>query len=180
MHDQLESLHKSLAGQTDSVDDLFAGVAEVRLKERPAKDSWSAVEHLEHLSIVNELYLDRLEPAIESARAAGVLGRGPYGGGWLGEKLIASQAPPPKWKIRTFKRAKPQTHLEVGPVIERFRLLQDRCQLVLVNSDGVDLGAAQFRSPLFGLLKLSAIQGFRLIKAHNSRHIWHIQRTVSA
>lgn len=179
MQREIEKLLESAEGQAATVEGLFAGIDDAQLTRRPTPKKWSVVEHLEHLNVTNGLYLAKIAEAVDRAREEGWRSNGPYGGTWFAKKLIASQEPPPKMRLKTFKSVKPAPALEADVVLARFRETHGRYQELMTSADGLDLGRATFRSPLLALVKLSAAQGFRLIDAHNRRHIWHMERTVS-
>lgn len=180
MHEQLETLLGSLEEQTRMVEKIFASRAAEVLSRRPVPEKWSVVEHLEHLAITNALYLGSISGAIGRAKDLDLVGEGPFvGGRWLAERLVASQEPPPRMKLRTFRKVRPSQNLDGTAVLGRFRSLQRDFEVLLRGAEGVDLGRAQFRSPLLALVKLTAMQGFRLIECHNRRHIWHMEQTLS-
>ncbi len=180
MQPQLQQLLESNQAQTRTVNGLFSSRPYEVLGRRPTPDKWSVLEHIEHLSVVNEFYLASIGKAVEKARAAGRMkeGEGPSGGGWMAERLIASQEPPPKMRLRAFKKTRPEEQLEGAQVLERFRAAQGAYEGFLSEADGVDLRAAKFRSPLFALVRLNTMQGFRLIDTHNRRHIWHVEQSL--
>lgn len=179
MQQELEKLLESANEQATTIEGLFASSDRSRLTQRPEPKKWSVVEHLEHLNVTNELYLAKIAEAVDRAREAGWRSEGPFGGPWFANKLIASQEPPPKMRLKTFKVVKPAPHLDADAVLESFRRRHESYRALMKSADGLDLGRATFRSPLLALVKLSAAQGFRLIDAHNRRHIWHMDRTLS-
>lgn len=180
MHEQLEALLSSVETQTCTVEKFYESRTPDMLSRRPAPEKWSVVEHLEHLAITNALYLESISGAVERAKELGWAAEGPFvGGRWLAERLVASQEPPPRMRLRTFRKIRPRRDLDGSAVLERFRSLQRDFEVLLHGAEGVDLGRAQLRSPLLALVKLTAMQGFRLIECHNRRHIWHMEQTLS-
>ena len=49
-----------------------------------------------------------------------------------------------------------------------------------MDAKGVDLGRARVRSPFFRLLRTSADESFRILLAHNRRHLWQARRALEA
>jgi hypothetical protein len=145
---------------------------------RPRPDKWSACEHLAHLPRTTRPYLAAIADALARAHAAGTFGGGqPYArGGRIGAWFVRSMEPPPRMRVRTFRKLIPAPDISVVAALDEFDASQDEAIAMLQRGAGLDLGRVAMRSPFVRLLRLSVAQAFLVILAHNRRHFWHVER----
>ena len=178
MDSQLEKLTTSIQAQTVQVKDLAGSVSDRVFLQRPDPKKWSMAEHVAHLSLVNEPYLNAMQGALQDGRARGLTGAGPFKGKWFAARFIRSWEPPPRWRLKTFKEMKPAPYLNTATVLSDFEAVQEKFVRTAADADGLDLGKIKFRSPFMRLMGFALLQGFELLEIHNRRHIWHLQRTA--
>lgn len=174
----LQRLDESARRATASVD----GVSPIQADWKPAPKSWSINECLEHMNIAMATYLDRMAPAIERARNAGMTGHEPYGRGtWPGRYILGvlhkapgtSRVPAPGiWKpaASSFDKAKQ---------LARFVELSDQVRSLAEAADGLALGKVKVASPASRLIRVTLAQAFEILGLHNLRHTAQLER-VSA
>ncbi|MBI4521781.1 MAG: DinB family protein, partial [Gemmatimonadetes bacterium] len=163
--------------QKREVTELVAPLSEARLHWRTAPNKWSVGEHLNHLPKTIRPYLATIDAAVEQARARGWSGSGPYArGGRIAEWFVRSMEPPVQTRMKTLKRLVPQAREPRERLVADFSAAQDELIACANRAAGVDLGRATLRSPYLWLLKLTVDQAFRVMLAHNRRHIWHIRQ----
>lgn len=178
MEPQIEALIRELERHTAQVEGLAAPLTDDRFFQRRPNGKWSVAEHVAHLTASNRPYLAPIGVAVERARAKGRLRAGPYRGGWLMSRFTRSMEPPVTRGMRTFKRLEPPADLDRSEVMSEFRTTQEDMVASLREADGVDLGRAKLRSPFLKLLKMSVIEAYDFLAAHNRRHIWHMTNAV--
>lgn len=152
--------------------DLVGRLSDEQLAWRPAPNVWSIADCLAHLNVTNELYAKQMRGSIEQARGAGLTGEGPFRHGWLGDLLVWTMEPPARLRLPAPKIFRPPASEPPRETVERFTRMQDELQELLRAADGIDLGRAKVASPESARLKLSLGQAFRLITAHERRHLW--------
>lgn len=150
---------------------------------RPATRKWSVGECLDHLTLMNRIYLDSIDevlgPARQSApeasrRASERRARH----GWMGDVFVRTLEPPPRLKVPTFARTTPPAQRDRDVVVDEFVDTQDRLALTIDAARDLDLAGVRMRSPFVRMLRLSLGQAFGAMLAHNRRHIWQAERVL--
>src|SRR5690606_10371649 len=97
-----------------------------------------------------------------------------------GNLMVRSMEPPSRVRNRARVELEPGEPGPAAAVLTEFLGAQLELERSIVRANGVDLGRARTRLPLVKALRLTAGQAYRLILAHNRRHIWHIRRLERA
>lgn len=143
-------------------------------RTRPAPDRWSAAEVVEHLSIVERLFRERIAKAIETA---GALAR---------ESADRKPLPPPveaRMADRVNRRHAPEAAVPTGEVsceagLEHVEAGHARLRALVSQTDGLALSDVTSDHPFFG--SLNVYQWIELIAAHEARHTEQIREIASA
>ncbi len=180
MKAQLDTLVRELERQTAEVEGLIEPLTDEQFFARTAEGRWSVAEHLTHLGLANRPYVGAIGQELQRARSRGWTAEGPYRGGWLVGRLVRSMEPPVTRRVRTFKRLEPAPRIERGSVMAEFEGIQQELGDLIQGSEGLDLGRAKVRSPFFKLLRMSVIQAYEFLAAHNRRHIWHVRQIIES
>jgi hypothetical protein len=147
---------------------------------RPDAGRWSIGEHISHLALTNDEYLDTLEAALEEAREKGHLGPPPYDSSFIGSRFVRSLEPPVNRRFKTFKRLIPPAENET-PIADRLAAFErgmDRYAALLESNADIDFGRARMRSPFLWFLRLTLAEGAETVLAHNRRHLWLVDEVV--
>jgi hypothetical protein len=163
--DQLLSIRQDVPG-------LVAGLNHEQFNWRPSPGRWSIAQCLDHLNLSAQRFVPAMDAALAGAEQRGLRSRGPFTYPMLERWFTRSQEPPPKLRSRTFKTLTPAANLDMEDVVARFNAWQEQFEQRLRRADGIDLGRARHRSPVFPLLKWSLGTMFALTLAHQRRHLW--------
>ena len=175
MHPHLEQvfarLDRSRASLGAAVDGVPASVRETR----PAPDRWSVAEVIEHLSIVERMFSDRIARALEARSAA--LDRETE------ERAALPEGVETRMADRVNKRNAPDVAQPKGalPCAAAWAIVQDgheRLRAALGRTDGLALGQVTLDHPFFG--SLTIYQWIELIAAHEARHTEQIREIATA
>lgn len=170
-------------------EDLAAGLTPAQLRWRPEPDRWSVAECLEHLVLTGEAYLEALDPVIEEAHQRGRLARGDYRPTLVGRWLSRLLEPPPGFPVPSPSVLVPGGGAEPTPQdggsgegdpLADFLALRGRFAERLEAADGVDLRRVRMASPFFSLVRFDLGSAFRVIAAHERRHLWQARRVTEA
>jgi hypothetical protein len=143
---------------------------------RPAPDQWSVGECLTHLNITSERFIPLVDEAIRDGRARKVEANGPYGKGLIGWALQRFLEPPYKVKTRTPPAFNPVTVDPMLETLERFDYLQQEVQVRIDRSAGLALERLRVVSPFDARITSNLYAAFRLLAAHQRRHLWQAER----
>lgn len=182
-----QALEPELAHAISQVDEisgvarrLVDGLHDAQLSWRPAADRWSIADCLSHLETTTSSYLPSIDRALERGRAAAATGRGPFRHGFLGNWLVRTFEPPARVRLRSPRVFRPPPTADPRTVLATFLQSQDALTRRIRGADGLHLARVKVVSPVTPLLKLSVGQCFRLLAAHQRRHLWQAQRVRDA
>jgi hypothetical protein len=177
MHPQLEAVDGELRAATERARRLLSGRDPALLSRSPAAGAWSAVQCLAHLNITTEVYLPILAGALERAPAAA--GEPHFGIGLLPRLLLWSLEPPYRQRTRTIPTWEPGQPQAPRAVLGTFEELQGRLSEVLRRFDGRALDQVLLESPFDKRLKYNVYAAFRILAAHQRRHLWQAERAAT-
>ena len=163
---------------------LTAPLDAAAFTRKPTPRGWSVGECLDHLTLINRIYLDAIDEAVRRGRSAGLTAGAGHGRtrrhGWMGNVFVRSLEPPPRPKVPTFRRTTPVPQRDRDVVLGEFLATQDRVTGAIDGARDLDLAAVRLRSPFVRALPLSLGQVFGAILAHNRRHIRQAERILEA
>jgi hypothetical protein len=179
---ELEAYRSGFRWAKGEIRNLTGPLDHELFNRRPAQDSWSAAECVEHLSATARAMIPALEQSARTARERGWLAHGPFEYGRF-EKWFARQSGgdelPPKRRFKAPKLYRPPHRVyEKEPAVREFLELQDSYIETLQLASGVDLARIKVPSPAMSLLKLSLGQWLRSMEGHQRRHLWQAREAV--
>lgn len=166
VHDEIEAIKRDSA-------ELVRGLSDEALAWRPAPTKWSIADCLAHLNITNrDYYIKTIRHTIADARARGVVGAEPYQHGFFGNLFVRMIEPPARFRVPAPRALIPPADSNPREIVAEFMSSQNELQLLLREADGIDLGRAKVVSPINKRLKFTLGQSFRMLAAHERRHLW--------
>jgi hypothetical protein len=174
--DDLQELLRALDENDRQAEDLVRDLDDERLNWRPDERSWSVAQCLDHLNVANRAYAVPMREALEKARRKGVPRKGPIQPGLLERWFIASLEPPPKRRLPAPKKIVPAALKARDEVMADWRRIQAEVRDLLREAAGTDLNRTRFVNPFVPLIRFSVGTGFRVIAAHERRHLWQAGR----
>lgn len=177
---ELREYARQVRAQTAEIRALFGGHDEAALYWRPDPTQWSIAQHVSHLTLATRSWLSAIDAAVERTRARGFTGPGPYRHGGLGNLVVRMMEPPSRLRFRAGGELDPGEPGPAAAVLADFLGAQLELERSIVRANGVDLGRPRVRLPFVKGIRLTAGQTYRLILAHNRRHLWHIWRLERA
>ena len=181
MNEDLGILIAEFDANVSHLESITVGLSREQFNWRPAEGAWSIGECISHLNIVNAGHIVPLRSAIESGRASGITGAGPYHYGFLSAKFIANMAPPAKKKFKAPKAYLPPADADPAATIAEYRRVSAELRKLAASADGLDLARVKTDLPALPALLRTFVKmplGARLtlIAAHDSRHLWQAEQ----
>jgi len=177
-----ETLRRSARAFRDTgreAGEVAAALTEGQLWWRPEPDRWSIGECLDHLVLTGEAYLEALDHAIADGRSRGLVSDEPHRAGAVGRWLAALLEPPPRFGVPAPGRIRPRRpgpgHPDGSP-LPRFQAPRGRLGERLEAAEGLDLRRIRVTSPFFRWLRFDLGSAFRIVAAHERRHLWQARR----
>ena len=147
---------------------------------RPNPQSWSAAECLSHLSISTELFLPVLRKAIDDARSKGLRGDATPKMDLIGRVLRWFLEPPIRSRVKTSAPFVPRSVRAKSEALAEFATFQHRLKLLLSEAKEIDISKMKVVSPFDKRVKYNVYSAFRIITAHQRRHLWQAEQAVAA
>lgn len=164
-----------LERQTVQAATVADGLSESAFNWQPnSGKSWSVAQCLDHLVIMNRMYVKTLQDAVADNEDQLEPRKNPIQpSGWLTRLFVSYEEPPPKIKLPAPKKIAPPSNL-TGAVIEDFKAVQLRLVDFVREWGDADLGDLKVKDPLFPI-HLTADTELLIIAAHNRRHLWQAE-----
>ena len=147
---------------------------------RPSPGSWSAAECISHLSISTQMFLPVLKSAVEDAKKRGLTSERPPKMDLLGRVLAWFLEPPIRQRVKTAAPFVPRSVRAKSEAFGEFASLQDRLVELLHAARGLDLRKVKIVSPFDRRVRYNAFSAFRIVVAHQRRHLWQAEQAVAA
>jgi hypothetical protein len=144
---------------------------------RPQPERWSIGEQILHLNLTTLGYLPLLREAIDRARQAGILGDGPYRRDFMGWLLGVMTEPPVRLRTKTTAPFIPSRIEPPETAMTEFDRLQSDLIDTLRQASGLALDQIKMTSPFDPRVHYDLYSCFRILPAHQRRHLWLGERT---
>lgn len=178
--DPIEDVERELNAATKRAWDLVHSTDGRLFTVRPTHSSWSASECLAHLSISTELFLPVLREAIDDAKKQKLVSNKPPKMDVLGRILQWFLEPPIRRRVKTTAPFVPRGVRAKAEAFGEFASLQERLVEVMEASRGLNLSKVRIRSPFDKRVRYNAFSAFRIVVAHQRRHLWQAEQAVAA
>lgn len=178
--DALEAVEVELNDATERARKLVQDVDGHRFTVRPDPMRWSAAECLAHLSLTTESFVPLLRKAIDDARQAGRLAAAEPKMDVIGRALRWFLEPPVRKKVKTFAPLVPRSTRAKAEALAEFTMQQERLIELLRGARGLDISRTRIPWPLDARVKYNLFSAFRILAAHERRHLWQAEQAVAA
>ncbi|HEX8709291.1 MAG TPA: DinB family protein [Pyrinomonadaceae bacterium] len=176
---ELREYQRQIEAVNREARELVAGLDDAQFNWHPSAGQWSIAECLDHLVVTGRVTAVNIRRTAGEARAKGLLGDGPFRYGRLGNWLVQTIEPPPRFRTRAPKAYAPGPQRPVAEVTRDFFALQDELLDLAPEVNGLDLARVKIASPVTRFLKLSLGQWFALLAAHERRHLWQARQITA-
>ena len=176
----LREIESALAGIVRDTDATFRRFDARQLNWRPDAKQWSVAQCFDHLLSANRLMFAAAEHALTGVAAPTIWQRLPVLPGVFGRALIRSQAPDSTRKYKAPAKAQPSVSDVAPDVVERFVGQQRESVSTVLGLDELRSSRVVMTSPFVRIITYSVLDGWRLVVAHNHRHIGQAKRVIQA
>jgi len=165
----LEQLQQTASNQYQTIVTELATLDISTLNYKPAPESWSVLECLEHLNRYSRYYNPALAKAIANNSDGNYMPSITYS--WLGKKSLDMVRPQNGKKHKTVKHMNPaNSSLGVSTINEFLKHLQD-LQNLLQNARTTNLNKKSIPVEFFKLLKMRIGETLEFVVTHQERHL---------
>lgn len=165
----LDQISRTVENQKHTAIAAFVPLELSLLNYKPAADSWSILECLEHLNRYSRYYNQVLAMAIAANPTANPQQTISYS--WLGKKSLDSVRPDNGKKIKTVRHMNPNNSQLGRQTLENFLDHQTELLRLLDKAKGADLNRKVIPIEFFKLLKLRIGETLEFMALHQERHM---------
>ena len=140
---------------------------------------WSVAQCLEHLLTANGQMAEMADQALDGTRRRTLWQRLPIWPGLLGRMLVRTQSPDTTRKFKAPGKAQPAASAIDAGIVGRF---VDQQRVLIAKLDAAaarDLAGVVMVSPFLGIVTYSVLDGWRLMVAHERRHLQQATRVMA-
>jgi hypothetical protein len=179
--DTLQDLEKELNDATHRAWTLVQSTDGRLFTVRPNPSSWSAAECLSHLSLSSEMFLPVLQTAVTDAKTRGLTPpKHAPKMDLIGRVLRWFLEPPIRQRLKTSARFVPRSVRAKAEAFGEFAALQSKLAELLTSARSIDLNRVKIKSPFDKRIRLNLYSAFRILIAHQRRHLWQAEQAVAA
>jgi len=173
---ELEEYQKQFEQAGEQAKLLTEGLSEAQFNWRPEAQAWSIEECLAHLTMVGQSEIRLIENAIQTARAHGLTGNGPFRYGWLERMILRQTEPPVRRRFSSPKRFRPIHGQPITAILPTFLHVQRQFGSLAAQAEGLDLARVKVATPMTRLMKFSLGMALAQAAGHERRHLEQARR----
>jgi hypothetical protein len=175
----LEELEAQFANICGRFQTLVASEGVELCARRPAPESWSAAECLQHLNLSADAYFPVWQQAIATAGPRKTAMNAPYAIDFWGRFLCWILEPPARIRSKTPAPFRPIECGRIDDVLEGFLERQERIVAALRRCRGRAIDQVKIASPVDSRIRYSIWSSFVVNAAHQRRHLWQTEQAIA-
>ena len=178
-----EELPKLIAeAQASAVDarNTFGHLAGEQLNWRPNPNQWSVAQCFEHLITINSEYFPIIEKIVTSGYTPSWKERLPLLPRLFGSLVLKAVEPDTPRKLKAAPRFEPSSSAIGGDIVSMFLAHQTKVVECMRKTEHVDLRNTIITSPVASFVTYSLLDAFRIVVAHERRHMKQAVRVMES
>ena len=178
--EQADALAEELRAASGEASRLAEEFSPQELSLPPVAGVWSAADNLMHLTVASQALVPRMSRTLGKLADAGRRTEERTRADWLGRLYAWWIEPPVRLKVRAPRPFVPPLGMAARDALEAFLAEQERVLALVDLSTGLDLAARKVPSPVSRYLSYNVYSAFRIVTAHQRRHLWQARRAALA
>ncbi|MFZ1006186.1 MAG: DinB family protein [Candidatus Sulfotelmatobacter sp.] len=174
---QLASLLEQILRATLVARKLVRGRSASELTTRLEPESWSVAECLDHLARTTNAFLPEISKAI--AAAPKLASHRTLRTGAIASLLIRNLEPPYRLRYKVIPQLVPQ-QTDFEAAWSAFKESQLRLSETVYSAAGLAIDKVKVSCPVCAHVTYNAYGAFRMLAAHQRRHLWQVQQILGA
>jgi hypothetical protein len=174
---QLANLLEQIQRATLEAKKLVEGRSTQDLTTRPKPESWSAAECFDHLAKTTDSFLPAILKLISGAPK--LAGSRALATGTVASLLIRNLEPPYRLRYKVLKPLVPK-ETDFDAAWSAFEESQSRLLAAIGSSAGLAIDKVKLQCPVYAHVTYNGYGAFRMLAAHERRHLWQIQQILKA
>jgi len=172
---QLSTLLEQIQGATHSAERLVEGRNSADLNVRLEPNSWSVAQCLDHLAQTTRAFLPAISESV--ANAPRLLGSRPLRTGLLARLFIRNLQPPYRIRIKVLPQLTPKNE-DFDLAWPGFVESQSQLSDAVLSAAGFAIDTVKIKSPVYARVTYNVYGAFRMLLAHERRHLWQVEQIL--
>lgn len=173
-----KELAAAVDAMTEEVRERYSGLDEAALNWKPAPDRWSVGQCLDHLITTNATYFPTFEAVVERRFRPGLRHRVPGLPAIWGRLILHSVEPQTARKLTAPRIFRPSSSHIDADVVRRFVAQQATLTGFLRRAESFGPAKIVLSSPVSRWIVYSLLDAFRIVVAHERRHLNQASRVT--
>lgn len=178
-HSTLAELIAAANQNSEQVRELFGALTPAQLNWKPAPERWSVGQCLDHLVTTNATYFPTFDAILAGSRKRTFWEKLPVLPGFFGKMLLKSVSPDSARQLKAPQVFQPTASSVEGDIVRRFLAQQEQIIRFLKASEKLKTARIILTSPAAGFITYSLLDTFRIIVAHEQRHLLQAKRVMA-
>jgi hypothetical protein len=174
---QLASLLEQIQRATLEAKNLALGRSANDLTSTLKPGSWSAAECLDHLARTTRSFLPAISKAV--ATAPRLTTNRAFRTGTIALLLIRNLEPPYRLRYKVLPQLVPQEK-NFEAAWSAFEESQSRLSESVLSATGLAIDKVKVQCPVYAHVTYNVYGAFRMLTAHERRHLWQIEQILKA
>jgi hypothetical protein len=175
--EQLTALLDHIHDVTRNAQRLVSGRCDADLTGRMEPNSWSVAECFDHLAQTTRAFLPAISGAISTA--PNLTTNRPLRTGMLARLFIRNLQPPYRIRFKVLAQLAPQQK-DFEAAWNGFMGSQSELSEAVHSAAGLAIDRVRVESPVYARFSYNVFGAFRILAAHQSRHLWQSEEIFKA
>jgi len=179
MNDALPQLIEELHAVAADARSTFGRLTNEQLNWKPSPDEWSVAQCLDHLVVSNEEFFPLIDKIKRGAHKPSLKERVPILPRVFGSLVLNAVKPEGQRKLKAAKPFQPSTSKIGADIVSRFENQQEEIAKQMKATENFDLRKIIVTSPIASFVTYSVFDAYRIIVAHDQRHVAQAKRVMA-
>ena len=177
MNEKVKKIAEQLDEVTAEARAKFGALNREQLNWRPPDGGWSVGQCLEHLIKTSEIYSEDFRSIADGTRATSFWENWSPLSSFFG-RFLTSYMDKDEKTVKTTERFVPPSEIEAN-IVDRFEASQQELISLIDSTSNADWDRTKLTSSFQGFVTYSLADAFRIIAAHQRRHIRQAERVMN-
>ena len=150
-----------------------------QLNWKPSPDEWSVAQCLDHLISSNKGFIPIIKKVKQGEHKPSFKERVPVLPRLFGSLVLNAVKPETKRKLKASKPFQPSSSEIGGDIVSQFQAQQKQIAEHMRSTEALDLRKIIITSPIANFVMYSLFDGYRIIVAHDQRHVAQAKRVMT-
>lgn len=180
MNEELPSLIDEAQAIAEEAEKTFGHLSTEQLNWKPNADRWSVAQCFDHLIVINRGYFPRIREIADGKYEPSIKERLPLLPRVFGSLILKAVQPQARRKFKADRRFQPATSELGGDIIAKFKAHQGEVVQLMKKTNRLNLRRIIVTSPVASFAPYSLLDAYKILLAHERRHMAQAQRVMEA